>query len=184
MKKIVLLGDSIRLIGYGKRCAELLGDEYETVEPEDNGRFVKYTLRGVLLEWKPLLEGADLVHWNNGLWDVCDLGDGPFTDLDEYVKNLIRVQKALRGYTDKIVFATTTPTSPLMWGHDRNRTIQYNKAAVDALSELGVVINDLFSVVDSDIDANISEDYLHLSPRGVELCAAQTAEIIRKTVNG
>jgi hypothetical protein len=29
MKKVVLLGDSIRLIGYGLKVPELLGDEYE-----------------------------------------------------------------------------------------------------------------------------------------------------------
>ena len=29
MKKLVLLGDSIRLIGYGTRLAEIMSDEYE-----------------------------------------------------------------------------------------------------------------------------------------------------------
>ena len=183
MKKVVLLGDSIRLVGYGKRCAELLGDGYETVGPEDNGRFVKYTLRGVLYEWKPILEGADLIHWNNGLWDICDLGDGPFTDLDEYIKNMRRVARVLLGYTDKVIFATTTPVSPKMWGHDINRTMMYNKAAVEALSEYVVAVNDLFSTVKEDTEGNICDDLLHLSPKGIELCAEQTADIIRKTLS-
>lgn len=182
MKKIVLLGDSIRMIGYGKRCAELLGPEYDTREPDDNGRFVKYTLRGVLWEWRPMLEGADLVHWNNGLWDVCDLGDGPFTALDEYVEGLLRIESVLRRYTGKIVFATTTPTSPEMEGHDIERTIEYNRAACDALTKRGVIINDLFSTVAADIPGNICSDNIHLSDKGIELCAAQTADLIKSLV--
>ena len=43
MKRVVLLGDSIRLIGYGTKVPELLGDGYEVWQPEDNGRFAQYT---------------------------------------------------------------------------------------------------------------------------------------------
>ena len=182
MKRAALLGDSIRLIGYGKRCAELLSDEYDTFLPEENGMFAKYTLRMALFEWKPKLDGCDVIHWNNGLWDVCDLGDGPFTDINEYVACLLRIQKVLSNYTKHIIFATTTPPSPKMWGHDQARLIEYNKAASEALSARGVVINDLFSAVSADIENNICEDLLHLSPKGIELCAKQTADIIRKTV--
>ena len=45
MKKVTLLGDSIRQIGYGTRVPELLGEDYEVFQPEENCRFVKYTLR-------------------------------------------------------------------------------------------------------------------------------------------
>lgn len=44
-KKVVLLGDSIRQIGYGKKVEELLKPDYEVWQPEDNCRFAKYTLR-------------------------------------------------------------------------------------------------------------------------------------------
>ena len=182
MKKAALLGDSISLLGYGQRCAELLSDEYETFLPDDNGRFAKYTLRMVLFEWKPMLEGADVIHWNNGLWDVCDLGDGPFTPIDEYVQTLLRIEAVLHKYSKNVIFATSTPAKPPMWGHDMDRAIAYNEAAVKALTARGVVINDLFSLVASDIDGNICEDLLHLSDKGIELCAKQTADIIRKTV--
>ena len=37
--KVTLLGDSIRLIGYGKEVEKLLGDEFEVFQPEDNCRF-------------------------------------------------------------------------------------------------------------------------------------------------
>lgn len=74
--KVSLLGDSIRRIGYGPVMPELLGDNYEVFQPDDNCRFAKYTLRG-LFEWWADMEGSDIIHWNNGLWNICDLfGDG------------------------------------------------------------------------------------------------------------
>ena len=51
MKKVTLLGDSIRMIGYGLKVPELLGEEYDVFQPDDNCRFAKYTLRG-LFDWK------------------------------------------------------------------------------------------------------------------------------------
>ena len=39
MKKIALLGDSIRQIGYGSKVVELLGEDYDVWQPDDNCRF-------------------------------------------------------------------------------------------------------------------------------------------------
>ena len=63
MKKVVLLGDSIRLWGYGTKLSEVLGQDYEVCQPEDNCRFAKYTLRG-LFDWQDIIKGADVIHWN------------------------------------------------------------------------------------------------------------------------
>ena len=79
-----------------------------------------------------------------------------------------------------MIFATTTPPAPDMWGHDINRLKIYNEAAVATLSEMGILINDLFTPVASDIPTMIAEDHLHLSEAGVEVCAAQVADAIRK----
>ena len=82
--KVTLLGDSIRLLGYGNFVPELLGNEYDVYQPDDNCRFAKYTLRG-LFDWKGDMAGSRIVHWNNGLWDICNLlGDGPFSTETEY----------------------------------------------------------------------------------------------------
>ena len=89
MIKVTLLGDSIRQIGYGTVVPEMLGDGYDVFQPEDNCRFVKYTLR-MIFELREQIKGSDVIHWNNGLWDACDIfGDGPFTSLEEYVNNYI-----------------------------------------------------------------------------------------------
>lgn len=75
--KILLLGDSIRM-GYGEHVAKLMEGKAQVFYPRDNGRFLQYTLRE-LQDWKwnlHLQDGVDVVHWNNGLWDVGHLGAG------------------------------------------------------------------------------------------------------------
>ena len=77
VKKILLIGDSIRM-GYCRFVRELMQGEAEVFYPEDNCRFAQYTLRG-LQDWQAQLglwNGVDLIHWNNGLWDVGHLGIG------------------------------------------------------------------------------------------------------------
>ena len=179
MKKIILLGDSIRL-SYGDRVRELLGEGYTVWQPEDNCRFASYTLR-MLYDYREQLKGADLIHFNCGLWDMCDLfGDGPFTPLEVYAEQMVRIAKILKTYAPVVIFATTTPPSPKMWGHDLNRVRAYNAAAMAALEPLGVLFDDLFTPVAEDIDRMISEDYLHASPYGVEILANRVADCIRK----
>ena len=177
MKKIILLGDSIRL-SYGNRVRELLGEGYTVWQPEDNCRFAAYTLR-MLFDYKAQLEGADVIHFNCGLWDMCDLfGDGPFTPLEVYVEQMVRIAKILKTYAPVVIFATTTPPSPKMWGHDLDRVRAYNAAAMAALEPLGILFDDLFTPVAEDIDRMISEDYLHASPYGVEILANRVADCI------
>ena len=178
MKKIILLGDSIRL-SYQRRVTELLGPDYTVWGPDDNGRFASYTLR-MLYDYREQLKGADLIHFNCGLWDMCDLfGDGPFTPLEVYAEQMVRIAKILKPYAPVVIFAATTPPSPRMWGHDLDRVRAYNAAAMAALEPLGVLFDDLFTPVAEDIDRMISEDFLHASPYGVGILADRVAGCIK-----
>ena len=179
MKKIILLGDSIRL-SYQRRVTELLGSDYTVWGPEDNCRFASYTLR-MLYDYREQLKGADVIHFNCGLWDMCDLfGDGPFTPIEVYVEQMARIAKILKTYAPVVIFAATTPPSPKMWGHDMDRVRAYNAAAMAALEPLGVLFDDLFTPVAEDIDRMISEDLLHASPYGVEVLANRVADCVKK----
>lgn len=180
MVKVTLLGDSIRMIGYGKVVQELLGNDFEVFQPSDNCRFAKYTLRG-LFDWSKQMEGTNIVHWNNGLWDFCDLfGDGPFSTEDEYVTNILRIADILLEKYDKVIFATTTAVRPENL-YDNNSVIErYNQIIVPKLCEKGVIINDLHSLVAADVYRYISEDNIHLSEDGIAVCAQQVAQIIRE----
>ena len=177
MKKIVLLGDSIRM-NYGSLVPSLLSD-MTVWQPEDNCRFAKYTLRGIY-DWRRHIEGADVVHWNNGLWDTCELfGDDPFTDAEEYVRTMLRVARELKKMSKTVIFATTTPVSPQNTGNSTTRVAAYNSAVVPLLEAEGVRINDLFGLVSPKVAEYICEDTIHLSAAGVEACARQVAASIR-----
>lgn len=182
MKKVTLLGDSIRQIGYGTRVPELLGEDYEVFQPEENCRFVKYTLR-MLFDYRAQIEGSDVIHWNNGLWDITTglFDDGePFTSEQEYVENMLRVAKELKKLGRRIIFATITPVHN-EYVYNKNSVIQrYNELIVPKLQEMGIEINDLHATVMQDLYKYIGQDQIHLSPEGIEICAKQVADIIRK----
>ena len=180
MTKITLLGDSIRLIGYGLEVPNLLGNEFEVYQPDINCKFAKFTLRG-LFDWESKMAGSRIVHWNNGLWDVCDLfGDGTFSSDSEYVQNILRLADLLLAKYEKVIFATTTPVAQENQ-YNRNSDIErFNALVVPLLEEKGVIINDLHKLVSSDVDNYISkEDHIHLSPAGIEVCAKQVSELIK-----
>lgn len=181
MIKVTLLGDSIRMIGYGPVVPTLLGENFEVFQPDDNCRFAKYTLRG-LFDWEKEMSGTKIVHWNNGLWDICNLfGDGSFTSESEYIENMLRIADILIARYDKVIFATTTPVTKQNQ-HNKNSDIErYNALIVPLLKEKGIIINDLYQLVSSDIDKYIrKDDNIHLSDEGVQVCAEQVADIVRK----
>ena len=111
MKKIYLIGDSIRFgatgsPGYGVFVTEKLAGEAEVYAPKVNCAFCQHTFR-YLHEWAASApkEEIDVVHWNNGLWDVLRLlGDDPFTDLDYY--GVIRLPNLGISYS-KITFSVS-----------------------------------------------------------------------------
>ena len=179
MKKITLLGESIRMIGYGMHVPKMLGEEYEVFQPSDNCRFSKYTLRGVLHEWKNDMAGSDIIHWNNGLWDFCDLGDGPFCSKEEYATNMVRIAKLLLAQAKVVIFATTTPVSNDNPSDKNQRIIEYNEYIVPILREMGIIINDLHSVVYPYIDEYIRDDKIHLTEKGAIACAEQVVKAIK-----
>ena len=183
MKKVVLLGDSIRLIGYGKKVPEMLGDEYSVWQSEDNCRFAKYTLR-CLFDWREDIKDADIIHWNNGLWDTStglfDDGGKPFTSEEEYVENMLRIAAELLKITPNVIFATTTPAHP-DYVYNSNAVIaRYNAILVPKLEAMGIRINDLHTIVASNIPEYICEDQLHLSEAGTQACAERVAAMIKE----
>ena len=168
------------MIGYGKPVAERLSPEYEVWQPDDNCRFAQYTLRG-LWDWQAEMRGADIIHWNNGFWDLCEIfGDGPFTPLDEYVNTMVRIAKLLKERAKTVIFATTTPVRREN-SHNRNEVVEaYNAALVPRLREMGVVINDLYTPLAKDVYRYVSTDTIHLSEEGIALAADLVEAVIRR----
>ena len=177
--KVTLLGDSIRQIGYGTKVPELLGEGFEVFQPKENCRFAKYTLRG-LFDWREAMKDSDIIHWNNGLWDVCTLfGNGTFSSDEEYVADMLRIAEILVKRAKIVIFATTTPVLP-MHPYNKNSDIErFNALIVPKLRAMGIRINDLYTTMASDLDEYIlSTDLIHLTPKGIDVCARQVADAI------
>lgn len=178
-KKIALLGDSIRLIGYGKKVAQMLGENYEVFQTDDNCRWAQYTLR-MLFDYKDNLKDCDVIHWNNGLWDCTELfGDGTFTSEENYIETMTRIAKHLLKITPNVIFATTTPTKPTYLYTHNDKIDRFNEIIVPRLKEMGIVINDLNSLLRGKEDEMICNDELHLSEKGAEICAKAVCNAIK-----
>ena len=168
MKKIILIGDSVRM-GYDKYVKDALAGVAEVYYPEENCRFAEYVLREAH-EWKAKFgcrDDVDLVHWNAGLWDCLELfGDEPLTTLDYYKNAIARIDKRLRMLYPKakIVFATSTSVNeqkakPTFMRH--NSIIEkYNAAALEVLSDTDTLINDLYALTTS-FPLEYRSDWVH-----------------------
>ena len=186
MKKIYLIGDSIRVgagessPGDGVYVKEMLEGKAEVYAPDENAAFAQHTQR-YLHEWVQRggvpAEEIDVVHWNNGLWDVLRLlGDEPFTDIEFYGATLVKLQRRIKLLFPKakIIFALST-TVKEDWASEnfmrRNSDIaRYNEKAIEVLAPLGVEFNDLYTITESFDDAKRS-DFVHFGEEGSKILA-------------
>ena len=187
--KIVLFGDSQRqtFCGYGKRVEEVLTKEgHKVFQPEDNSRFTKYLLRQIA-DYRKDIEDADIIHFNAGHWDVGVMfksDNEPFTSLDEYLANLRRIVAEFKLITPHVIFATTSPVKD---GHanETNEMIEkYNSAAIKLMKELGVTINDMYSVVLPRLDECIKgkPDCVHQTDKGKIVQSDQVLKVIHEEI--
>ncbi len=179
-KKVMLIGDSIRLL-YQDKVAALLGDDYEVVWPSENGRFCKYMLNE-LERWFEACGEPDIIHWNVGLWDtsvVCK-EDGAFTPIDEFLKYIDFTLRELRKKTDKVIFATITPVKEGSPNQKVEYIEEYNRQLIRFMNQNGCKINDLFGLLNPDKENTIGPDCIHISPLGAEICAKAVADAIRE----
>ena len=193
MKKVLLLGDSIRM-GYDDYVKELLAGECEVYyDAEDNGRFSAYTLWQMNQFFKHFGH-FDVVHWNNGYWDMNI--EAPMTTamhpVDEYTHFLKRILAEIRRNGAEPIFATTTPilsagaaadlfgTGADSINYNNDWVVTYNEAAVKLMQEEGVTVNDLYTLCLEDARYYKCDDLLHLTEQGYQRCAQQIAECIRE----
>lgn len=188
MKKVILIGDSIRM-GYDKYVRDAYSGIAEVYYPEENCRFATYIIRFVH-EWKKKHawpDDVDLVHWNAGLWDVPEiLGDDPVTPIDQYAVQIARIDRRLRLLfpNAKIVFATSTAVQEEKFGpvfKRHNATIEaFNAAAIKALEGTGTVIDDLYAVTATCPSEYHSDMTHYYTPGGIELIGKQVLSVIAR----
>ena len=197
MKNIFLIGDSIRYgaqpkptpafgkvingpsPGYGVYVQEKTAGIANVYAPDDNCRFAQYTLRYVH-NWGaqvPDKNAIDVVHWNNGLWDALRLfGDEPLTPIEIYGDMLRRVYKRIRMVfpNARVIFALSTAVVEEWANPDFirfNKEIeQYNAVAREVMAELGVQVNDLYSI-SAAFPNELHSDWVHFGEQGSQLLA-------------
>lgn len=190
MKKILLIGDSIRK-GYDTYTRLAFEGVAEVYFPKENCRFTPYIIRNLDI-WKRDLglgEDIDLVHFNAGLWDDLRMLDGkPVVDIDTYRENIARICDIINILFPraKIVFATSTPVREELFGDIKryNRdTEAYNAAASEVVRERGISVNDLYSLMNA-LPVEYHSDQTHYyTKEGTEAIADQVIAMIEKELS-
>ena len=186
MINVLLLGDSIRG-NYQKDVIKRLGADYDVYAPADNCRFSMYTLCNITKDWLHEFPAPDIVHWNNGIWDIRRMfpEDGCFTPIDEYIRNMERILRQLKKTNAKIIFATTTPVlkkEPNEFGSIiLNEDIEfYNKKIIEHLANNVDAINDLYNLALPKLNEYLCDDKIHLNNTGKAVLGQAVADIIKR----
>ena len=188
MKKIVLIGDSIRC-GYDKYVKLAFEDVANVYYPNENCRFAAYIVRH-LHDWKKDMEcgdDVDCVHWNAGLWDSIFLPDGEhLTPIEIYKYYIERVCNRIKTLfpAAKVIFATSTPVVEERFigvCKRYNKDIElYNAAAVEIAKKHGFIVNDLYEIT-KDVPVEYYSDMTHLYTKdGTALLTDKVIETIEK----
>jgi lysophospholipase L1-like esterase len=185
MKRVILIGDSIR-IGYEKGVAERLAGQAEVHGPAANGGNSRKVLEN-LAEWA-LAKPADVIHLNCGLHDLRrEFGAPNAVPLEEYAANVARILGRLKAESKAaILWATTTPVNET-WHHAQKGFDRfeadvdaYNLAAVRAAQKAGVPVNDLYTAVQqAGRDRLLKTDGVHFNPDGCALLSRAVADAVR-----
>jgi lysophospholipase L1-like esterase len=190
MKNIVLIGDSIRM-GYQLTVHAELGGWADVWWPDQNGESSVNVLAH-LDDWV-ISRQPDVLHVNCGLHDLKkEFGqDTAAVPLDAYRDNVRTIMTRAKTETDAIViWALTTPVNH-EWHHN-NKTfdrfeedvIAYNRVAAGVANELGIPVNDLYSVVSSaGRDSLLLPDGVHYKPEGYELLGKRVAACVKGDID-
>ncbi len=190
MKKIVLIGDSIRQ-GYDKYVKLAFENTSEVFFTNDNCRFTTYIIRH-LPDWKNEFgcgDDVDLVHFNAGLWDDLVMLDGKnLVSLETYKENIDRICKLIKIYFPKakLIFATSTPVQEHLFGEIKRfnaDTEKYNAAACEIVINNGGTVNDLYTLM-VNAPVEYHSDLTHYyTKEGTRIITNQVIEYIEKALD-
>lgn len=188
MADVVLIGDSIRMGYEAVVRRELAGvDVWSSEENGGDSRRVREKLPAWAMAHRP-----KVVHVNCGLHDLKkDFETGTSqVGLDEYRDNVTAILTQLKQEINgTVIWAMTTPVNE-QWHHERKGFDRfeadvraYNAVAGEICAKLGVVINDLYSVVmAAGRDALLNPDGVHFGEAGCEVLGKAVAAEIRKAL--
>jgi lysophospholipase L1-like esterase len=190
MKKVSLIGDSIRL-GYQDTVRDQLSVKADVWSPEGNCMHSVHHLFN--LSWY-LEPRADVIHFNCGLWDCRRLGPGNSENaipVDLYVRNLDFLFSRVREQTQAtLIWATVTPVVQSRYNarftlaSDPSRNAGdcalYNEAAQPILEKHGILVNDLYAyVMEQGVEDMVGDDGIHFNADASQMLGQRVAEVIQ-----
>jgi len=191
MKKIVLIGDSIRM-GYCKYVSDALANAATVHYPNENCRYAVNVLR-FAHDWKKKGEwgdDVDLVHWNAGLHDVLRLfEEEPSTPIEIYEYYIDRICQRIKKLCPgaKVIFATSTSVISEKMAADFKRynedVEKYNEAAVRIVKRYGFEVNDLYSVSKTLPEEAHSDAVHYYTDMGTEAFSKQVLYYVTKALD-
>jgi lysophospholipase L1-like esterase len=189
-KKIVLIGDSIR-IDYQETVREILAGKADFWWPDANGAHSV----NVLLNAHSWIQhrGADVVHLNAGLHDIRTVWYGRrdlLVPIEHYKRNIRHLlQTARDAYGIRVAWATTTPVRDTLHHsvHAQYRdfdrynadVLACNRAAREVCAELDVPLNDLYAVATgAGLDRIQTDDGVHFTAEGSAILGRAVAQFL------
>ena len=171
----ILIGDSI-CMGYRPLVQQRISDKIDILGITGNGGDSDNLLKN--LDGWAINREADFIHFNCGLHDLKFERDAKIYQqpIDIYEVNLKKIVEKLKKTDKKLIWATTTPVIDERHNKvkpfDRYlRDVQsYNQVALTIMKEAGIVINDLYSVIQgSNIETCLAADGVHFTEFGNKL---------------
>lgn len=189
MKKVVLIGDSIRM-GYQEAVREQLAGVAEVGWPEMNG-FDSRNVLAKLDEWV-IAQNPAVVHINAGLHDLKkNRQTGAYqVPLEEYARNLEQILGTLLKLAGtKVLWAMTTPVNEC-WHQARKPfdryeadVTAYNQKAAEICGGLGVAVDDLYAVMmEAGRDQHLELDGVHFNEAGYRRLGGAVTKVIRASL--
>ena len=191
MKKLVLIGDSIRL-HYQPLVTQALATEAAVWGPKENCR----TSTDILANAKEWIfdHCPDIVHINCGMHDlrIDPEVSTHYVPIEKYAANLDEIFALIgRGGQRTLIWATLTPLNERRHQHSRpsrryeSDVALYNETALNLARKHGARINDLHrSVAAAGPDRLLSSDGVHFTEEGYGFLAAAVVSAVRSCLRG
>jgi hypothetical protein len=186
LPRVLIMGDSISM-GYTWEVRKRLAGKANVQHPDVNCGPSEFGVEHVS-QWIGEGKHWDVVYFNFGLHDLKYLNDkGDYVTPDKgkqvasvalYQENLKKVVVVLRSTGAKLIFATTTPVPSGATGRVPGDEVRYNAAAVAVMREMGVEIDDLWSLVDPSLMTLQQPHNVHFTAEGYSVLGAEAASRI------
>ncbi len=187
MKKVLLLGDSIRG-GYAMSVKASLEGIADVVYPTDSARFAAYTLRTISDDRDRYKnEKIDVIHWNCGLWDCLrQFGEEPNTPIEMYEYFIDRICTRMKFLFPEatIIFATSTKVleerlNKNIFCRYNSEIDAYNEVAVKVVKKHGFLVDDL-NAVSKTLGEDAHSDGVHYyTSKGTKAFTMQVIESLK-----